>query len=73
LIRESLEFIYEKVPDVLNGDYFRLSFLIGHESIVRIIGKLNLSVYAKLKLTEDKGTGVFTFLGTVGTSLSLMF
>ena len=71
--RESLEFIFEKVPDAGSGDYNRFSFIIGHESMVRIFGKLNLSVFAKLKMSEDYGTGTFTFLGTIGTSLNLMF
>ena len=71
--KESLEFIFEKIPDALDEDYIRFSVAIGHESIVRIFGKLNLSVLAKIKVSEDMRSRNLSFLGTVGTSLTLLF
>ena len=73
LRKENLEFIFEKIPDALNEDYIRFSVAVGHESIVRIFGKLNLSVYGKLTVSEDMRSRVLSFLGTVGTSLTLLF
>ena len=70
---ETLEFVMERVPSVSEGDYFRFSVVAGHESVVRIFGKLNLSVFAKIKLSEDFNTNILSFLGTIGTSLYLMF
>lgn len=71
--RESLEFVLERIPSVSYGDYFQFSIIAGHESIVRIFGKLNLSVFGKLKVTEDFNTHILSFLGSIGTSLNLMF
>jgi len=71
--RESLEFVFEKVPDVSNGDYIRFSFVLGHESLVRIFGKLNLSVFAKLRIEDNTNTRILSFLGSVGTTLTLIF
>ena len=73
LRRESLEFIIEKIPDVTAGDYIRFSIEAGHESSVRIYRRLNLSVFAKLRVSKDYSADILTFLGTVGTSLNLMF
>ena len=73
LRKETLEFIFEKVPDVTEGDYVRFSLALGHESIVRIFGRLNLSVYGKLTISQDYNTRVFSFMGTIGTTLNLMF
>jgi hypothetical protein len=73
LRKESLEFTFEKIPDITNDSNFRFSVTAGHESVVRIFGRLNLSVFAKLKISEDFNTHIFSFLGTIGTTLNLMF
>ena len=70
---ETLEFVMERVPSVSYGDYYRFYIIAGHESIVRIFGKLNFSVFGKVKMGKDFSTDTFSFLGTVGTSLHLMF
>jgi len=71
--RESLEFVIEKSSDSYYGDYVRFSISLGHESIVRIFGKLNLSVFGKIALSEDTGSKILSFIGTVGTSLFISF
>ena len=73
LRNESLEFTFEKIPNILDEDYIRFSVTLGHESIVRIFGHLNLSVYGKLKISEDLNARIFSFLGIIGASLNLMF
>jgi hypothetical protein len=73
LRKESLEFIFERVPDLSQGDYIRFSVALGHESIVRIFGRLNLSVFGRLAFSEDLGTRILSFTGTIGTTLSVMF
>jgi len=70
---ETLEFVFEKIPDALLGDYMRYSINLTHESIVRIFGRLNLSVFGKLSVSEDTYARVFSFMGTIGTTLNLMF
>jgi len=70
---ESLDLIIERVPSLAYGDYFRYSLLAGHESIVRIFGKLNLSAFGKLQVSRDSNTKILSFMATIGTSLHLMF
>ena len=73
LRKETLEFIFERIPDISNGDYVRFSITGGHESIVRIFGRLNLSVFGKLTVSEDFNSRILSFLASIGTSLHLMF
>jgi hypothetical protein len=73
LRRETLEFIFEKTPNAIDGDHIRFSFVAGHESIVRIFGRLNLSVFGKLTVSEDFNTRILSFMGSIGTTLNLMF
>jgi len=73
LTRHTLEFVFERIPDAFDGDYNRFSFIVGHESIVRIFGRLHLSAFANLAVARNDNTRVISFLGTVGTMLTLMF
>jgi hypothetical protein len=71
---ETLEFAYEhESASGGKAEYTRFSIILGHESIVRIAGRLNLSVFAKLNGSEDFSTRIFSFLGTLGTTLSATF
>jgi hypothetical protein len=70
--RESLEFIYEYLPGY-STPVSKFSLTLGHESHVRVLGTLNLSAYAKLNLSNDFSTSIFSFLVTVGTSLTISF
>ena len=71
--RQTLEFVFERVPNAIDGDYNRFSFAVGHESIVRIFGRLNLSAFGRLNFSQDANTRIFSFFGTIGTTLHLMF
>ncbi|MDR2618679.1 MAG: hypothetical protein LBC62_07390, partial [Treponema sp.] len=71
---ETLEFSYEHDPGSgANDSLTRFSIILGHESVVRISGRLNLSVFAKLNCSEDLSTRVLSFLASLGTSLSVTF
>jgi hypothetical protein len=72
---ETLEFVFEHEPAARaeEADYNRFSITAGHESVVRITGRLNLSVFAKLSVSEDFRTRILSFLGSIGTSLSVSF
>ena len=73
LRNETLELTYERIPDAVNGDYNRFSVAVGHESIIRVFGHLNLSVYGKFTVSQDTNLQILSFLGTIGTTLTLMF
>jgi len=68
LRKETLELVFDGT-----GDYLRWSVIAGHESIIRILGRLNLSAFAKLRLSEDTQYRVFTFDVLIGTTLRLIF
>jgi hypothetical protein len=68
LRKESLELILENTDN-----NFRWTLILGHEAIVRIVGRLNLSAFTKFRLNEDVRTNVFTFDVLLGTSLRILF
>jgi hypothetical protein len=74
--KETLEFVFEHVPAArgsYSDDYNRYSLILGHESSIRVFGRLNLSVFAKLNISEDSNTQILSFLGTIGTTLHVSF
>ena len=71
--RESLEFVYESIPAASGESNVRFSLAIGHESMVRIFGRMTLSTFAKLRISNDFNTQNFSFLGSIGATLNLMF
>jgi hypothetical protein len=68
LRKETLEMICDN-----SGEHYRFSMILGHESIIRILGRLYLSVFAKINCTQDKSDDALSFLGTIGTSLNISF
>ncbi|MDR0624732.1 MAG: hypothetical protein LBG10_09945 [Treponema sp.] len=68
LRRETLELAFDH-----SGDYLQWSLIAGHESIIRILGRLNFSVFAKLNCTQDERVQVLSFIGTIGTTLNVSF
>jgi hypothetical protein len=68
LRRETLELRFDASPDSLSS-----SIVLGHESIIRVLGRLYLSVFEKLSCAQNYRTGLFSFLGTLGLSVSLSF
>ncbi|MDR0322859.1 MAG: hypothetical protein LBI12_00260, partial [Treponema sp.] len=65
---ESMELTLDKTRDKL-----RWSLTLGHESIVRIVGRLNFTTFVKLRLSEDQASEVFTFDTLLGTTLRVSF
>ncbi|QQO08213.1 hypothetical protein [Breznakiella homolactica] len=68
LRKETLELLLDNT-----GDYFTMSFIAGHESIIRIFGQLNFSVFAKLNTSYNADTEILSFIGTIGTTLNISF
>jgi hypothetical protein len=66
--KESLELALD-----YSGEYLKTALGLRHESILRITGRLNLSVFAKVECSQDSKTEILSFLGLVGTSLRLSF
>jgi hypothetical protein len=73
--KETLEFVFEHSPatQAAYSGYNRYSLILGHESFIRVFGRLNLSVFAKLNISEDSNTQILSFLGIVGTTLNISF
>jgi len=68
LYKETLELTFDH-----SGDYLTWAVTAGHESIVRIVGRLNFTAFAKLQCTRNDMSGILSFIGTVGTTLNVMF
>jgi hypothetical protein len=68
LRQESLELVFDH-----SGAYLSWSMIAGHESIIRIFGRLYLSVFAKLNCTQDEQAQVLSFIGTIGATLNMSF
>jgi hypothetical protein len=68
LRKESLEMSLEHGEETT-----KLSFTVGHESIIRIVGSLNLSLFGRLNHSYDSNTEILSFIGTFGTTLHVMF
>jgi hypothetical protein len=51
----------------------RGSFSLGHESRVRIAGRMSFSLFLNLDIADDRASGVTTFVGKTGTKLKLSF
>ena len=68
LRRESLELIIDK-----SSDYLRWSLTAGHEQIIRILGRLNLTGFVKLKIGKDFYNDIFILEALLGTSIRISF
>ncbi|GHV90869.1 hypothetical protein AGMMS50268_13720 [Spirochaetia bacterium] len=68
LRKETLELSLDR-----SGDYLKMALAAGHESMIRVQGRLNLSVFAKINCAQDDRTNVLSFIGVVGTSLKVSF
>jgi hypothetical protein len=49
------------------------SVILGHESIIRIMGRLNFSAFGKLNYTQNYRTGLLSFTASAGTTLNISF
>jgi len=68
LRRESLELAFEQTED-----NFRVMCVIGHEAIIRILGRLNFTSFVKLRFNEETKTETFSVDGLLGTTLKVSF
>ncbi|WP_010256662.1 hypothetical protein [Treponema primitia] len=68
LRQESLELVIDTTAEDP-----KLSVILGHESIIRILGRLSLSAFEKLNVTHDAGTDILSFIATIGTTLNISF
>jgi hypothetical protein len=73
LRRETLEVVVSSARDTAQRDRISSRIAAGHESIIRIQGRLYLSAFIKLDCSQDYAGKTFSFIGTVGTTLNIMF
>ncbi|MDR2445166.1 MAG: hypothetical protein LBD44_04450 [Spirochaetaceae bacterium] len=50
-----------------------LTLSVQHKSVVRILGRLNLEVFARLDVSRSKVSETSSFIGTIGTSLNISY
>jgi hypothetical protein len=72
LFRESLEFVIDK-SDRANNPGGLFTAQAGHESVVRILGKLTLSGFVKVGFRRDAKAELLGFLLSFGTTLNVSF
>jgi hypothetical protein len=70
LRRETLELAIDASGS--DGE-IRVSAVIGHESLIRIFGRLTLSAFGKLSLAHDSAAEILSLIASIGTSLSVSF
>ncbi|MDR3123724.1 MAG: hypothetical protein LBU16_08115 [Treponema sp.] len=70
LRKESLELVVD-APG--SGDSLKVSVVVGHESLIRIFGRLSLSAFGKLNCSRDTATETLSFIATIGTTLNVTF
>jgi hypothetical protein len=68
LRKESLELAFDR-----SGDYLQWTIVLGHESIIRILGRLYFSVFAKINCARDEKARSLSFIGTAGSTLNVSF
>jgi hypothetical protein len=68
LRKESLELAFEQTED-----NFRVMCSLGHEAIIRILGRLNLTGFVKIRFNEETKTEIITVDGLIGTTLKVSF
>ncbi|MDR2965467.1 MAG: hypothetical protein LBU88_06800 [Treponema sp.] len=78
LRKETLEFTIEKTQNYFNQvaagpGYYRWNAAIGHEEIIRIMGRLEFTGFVKLRLGEDTYRETVIFDALIGTTLRISF
>ena len=66
--RESMELVIDN-----SDEYGIYSFMLGHESVVRIVGRLTLTGFAKLGIQRNNRFDTLSILLSFGTTLSVIF
>ena len=67
-LRETLEFVIDN-----SVEYGIYTFSIGHESLVRVLGRLTLSCFAKLGFQRLEYSDMLSLLLSFGTTLNVSF
>jgi hypothetical protein len=70
LRRESLELIIDASG---SGGDIKVSVVAGHESLIRIFGRLTLSAFGELSCSRDSSTEILSLIAAIGASLSVSF
>ena len=68
LRKESLELTFDRTQD-----YLKWNISAGHESIVRILGRLELTSFIRLRCSEDADTDIFIIDALAGVTLRVSF
>jgi hypothetical protein len=68
LRKETLALVLDSSPNV-----FRTQVILGHESIIRILGRLYLSVFENLAASHNTSAETLSFTGSIGLSLHAIF
>jgi hypothetical protein len=66
--RESLELVLD-----FSNEYSVYSFTLGHESVVRIIGRLTLTTFAKLGVQKIEQIDTLSIMLSFGTTFNISF
>jgi hypothetical protein len=72
LRRESLVLVLD-ASGVSGADALKVSVVMGHESLVRVFGRLTLSAFGKLNLSRDSATKTLSLIASIGTTLKVSF
>ena len=67
-LRETLEIVLDN-----SGEYSVYTFSLGHESLVRVLGRLTLSGFAKLGFQQYEYSDMISLLLSFGTTLTVSF
>jgi hypothetical protein len=70
LRKESLELVIDASGSAGEA---KVSAVMGHESLIRIFGRLTLSAFGKLSLARDSETEVLSLIASMGTTLNVSF
>jgi hypothetical protein len=71
LRRESLTLAVDSSGD--DAGEVKVSASVGHESLIRIFGRLTLSAFVKLNCSHDEAAEILSVIASVGTTLNVSF
>jgi hypothetical protein len=71
LRRETLTLAVDSSGDAAGG--LKVSAALGHESLIRIFGRLTLSAFVNLNCVRDQAVETLSVIASVGTTLNVSF
>jgi hypothetical protein len=72
LRKETLELVLDASGSA-GADELKVSVLMGHESLVRVFGRLTLSAFGKINVSHDSATETLSLIASIGTTMKLSF